>query len=85
MRYDDALVGSLAIGLALVSIAVCLGPWTGPYQLRSIAAVKRRFGMSAARSIWFLIAVAAMMAGVSILTGIRPTYATPSPNLQTAR
>lgn len=78
MRYDDILVGSLAFVLALVSIAICVGPWTRPYQLRSVAAIESRFGKTAARSVWLVIALASLTAGVVILAGIRPAYARPT-------
>ena len=78
MRYDDMLVGSLASVLAMIAIAISLGPWKRPYQLRSVAAVESRFGKTAARGVWLVIALASLIAGVVIFAGLRPVYALPA-------
>lgn len=78
MSYDEPLVGSLAVLFAIVSAAVALGPWHGPYQLKSIAAVKQRFGKVAARGVWVAISLALLTAGLAILSGVRPSYAVPA-------
>lgn len=78
MSYDEPLVGSLAIIFAIVAVTVALGPWHGPYRLRSFSAVVRRFGKPAARGLWMAIAIALMSAGIAIISGFRPSYATPT-------
>ncbi len=78
MSYDEPLVGALAIIFAIAAIAVALGPWHVPYQLRSFSAVARRFGKPAARGLWMAIAIALMSAGVAIVSGFRPSYAKPA-------
>lgn len=77
MRYDEPLVGSLAIILAITAAAIAVGPWTEPYRLRSISAVNQRFGKPAARGVWIAISIAALTAGFAILSGVRPSYAVP--------
>ncbi len=77
MSNDEALIGSIAIILAIAAFAIALGPWTAPYQLRSFSALARRFGKPAARGLWVAIAVAALTAGLAIINGIRPSYARP--------
>ena len=83
MSYDDSFVGVLAIILAIASTAVSVGPWDSPYQLRTIASVKRRFGKSVARIVWLVVAVASLTAGMAILSGVRPPYATPAQSSET--
>jgi hypothetical protein len=78
LRYDDSLVGSLAVLVAILAACVAIGPWTEPYELRSFAAIRARFGKSVARGVWFAIAVALFASGYAILNGIRPGYAVPS-------
>ncbi len=75
--YSEPLVGTIAIVLAIISIAIAFGPWSGPYQLPSVAAVRRRFGTRAARLVWFMVALASFTSGLAILTGVRPSYANP--------
>ena len=77
MRYDEPLVGSLAIIIAITAMAIAVGPWSEPYRLRTISAVNRRFGKPAARGVWMAIAIAALTAGFAILSGVRPSYAVP--------
>ncbi|TWU20184.1 hypothetical protein Pla52o_46990 [Novipirellula galeiformis] len=77
MSYDEPLVGSLAVVFAVASSVVAVGPWAGPYRLRSIAAVEHRFGKLAARCLWLAVAIAAFAAGIAILSGVRPSYVEP--------
>ncbi|QDV65337.1 hypothetical protein [Crateriforma conspicua] len=77
MSYGDSLVGGIALVLAVVAAAVALGPWQVPFQLRSVRAVDERFGRTAARTMVMLVAAMCFVASVSILNGIRPSYATP--------
>ena len=78
MSNDEVLVGSLAIILAIAAFVIAVGPWTAPYQLRSFSAVQRRFGKPAARSLWFVVAIALLTAGLAIVNGVRPAYARPA-------
>ena len=78
MSNDEVLVGSLAIVLAISALAVALGPWTAPYQLRSFSIVERRFGKPAARGLWIAVAISLTTAGFAIINGIRPSYAKPA-------
>ena len=77
LSYDESLVGALSIFFAVTAAAVAVGPWSGPYQLRSIALVEKRFGKSAARGVWVALAIALLTAGIAILSGVRPSYAVP--------
>ncbi|PAY17199.1 hypothetical protein CKO51_22780 [Rhodopirellula sp. SM50] len=61
----------------VLALAVAIGPWQQPYHLRSIARVVDRYGMSAARSVWVLVAIISLIAGMAIANGVRPGYATP--------
>jgi hypothetical protein len=78
MSYDETFVGSLAIIMAIVAAAIAVGPWNRPYRLRSFSAISQRFGKSVARGVWVAIAVAALTAGLAILTGLRPSYTHPA-------
>ena len=82
MSYDETFVGSLAVIFAILATAIALGPWTRPYQLRTISAVANRFGKPAARGLWIAIAIALTTAGWAILTGMRPSYAKPAQQSQ---
>jgi hypothetical protein len=75
MTDDETLVGILAILIALASMAIAVGPWHRPYQLKNFAAICDRYGKPVARSIWLAIALAAFGSGLAILSGIRPSYA----------
>ena len=78
MSYDEPLVGSLAIIIAVASAAIAVGPWTEPYRLRTFSAITQRYGKPVARGVWIAIAVASLTAGFAILTGVRPSYADPA-------
>lgn len=80
MSYDDLLVGGVAVFLSVICTVIALGPWQKPFQLRSVDAIRQRFGMLAARFTWLLLAGALLAAGVTILAGLRPAYATSSLN-----
>ncbi|KAA1257792.1 hypothetical protein LF1_02820 [Rubripirellula obstinata] len=75
MTYDEPLVGTLAILMSLLAMAIAAGPWHVPYQLRTFAAICDRYGKPVARSIWLAIALAAFGSGLAILSGVRPGYA----------
>lgn len=76
-NYSEPLVGCIAIALAATATAVSLGPWDRPYELRTVAAVRRRFGKAAARFLWLAVAATALVSGLAILTDARPSYAVP--------
>ncbi|TWU40829.1 hypothetical protein [Novipirellula artificiosorum] len=78
MRYDDTLVGAVAVVFAVLSFTIAIGPWSSPYRLRTILAVSDRFGKPAARGVWLAVAIASLMAGIAILSGVRPSYAEPA-------
>jgi hypothetical protein len=79
VNYNDWLVAGIAFTGSLMALAVSIGPWSSPYRLRTIAAVVDRYGKSAARVFWLVIAIVSMLAGIAIVTGIRPSYARPQP------
>ena len=85
MNPDEFLVGSIAVVVAILAVAIALGPWNSPYQLRTISAVNRRFGKPVARVVWLAIALASMAAGLAILGGLRPHYAVPAQRAQMDR
>lgn len=83
----NGLVGSIALMIAVVALAVGLGPWKTPYELRTHRAIADRYGFVAARLLWLLIAAFLAATAVAILSGWRPTYAagkTPSNSLSRA-
>jgi hypothetical protein len=78
LKYDEPLVGTIAIIVAIISAGIAVGPWTEPYRLRTFSAICRRFGKPVARGVWVAIAVALLGSGMAILSGLRPSYADPS-------
>lgn len=78
MRYDEPLVGSIAIIIAVLALAAAVGPWSQPYRLRTFSAITQRFGKPVARGVWVAIAIASLTAGFAILAGVRPSYADPT-------
>ncbi len=80
--YSDPLVGTIAILLGLTAAAFSVGPWAVPYQLRTVDAVRRRFGIRAARLLWLAVAIASLTSGVAILSGMRPPYVESEENAQ---
>ena len=82
MSHDEVLVGSVAIVLAVIALAIGLGPWPEPYRLRTFANITQRFGKPVARGAWVAIAVASLTAGLAILTGMRPGYTAPAQSVE---
>ncbi len=76
--YNDMLVASVALIGSFLALAISLGPWTTPYRLRSISHVVNRYGMTAARSVWIVIALVSLLVGVAIASGFRPGFVKPA-------
>ena len=85
--YNDLFVAGVALIGGLLSLAVSVGPWPAPYKLRTMALIRERYGMATARATWMLIAIASLLAGVAIASGIRPGYARPgiTPEVENAK
>ena len=77
MSYGDTLVGFVALALAFVALSIAVGPWSRPYELRTISIILDRYGKQAARGAWVAIAIAVFAAAIAILNGVRPSYANP--------
>lgn len=77
-NHSEWLVGGLAIAIGgLIGWqAVIHSPPL--YRLRTVAAVRRRFGRRAACGLLLAIAALLFAAGVMILGGVRPRYAIPA-------
>ena len=75
MNPDEILVGSLALFFSVVSFLIGVGPWSAPYQLRTIQSVAKRYGKTAARVVWVVISLAFLVVGMAVLLGLRPSYA----------
>lgn len=75
---SEWFVGSLAVLMASFVgwNAIAFSPVL--YNLRTISAVKSRFGRKAACGLLLGIAALLLAAGVMILSGARPGYAVPS-------
>jgi len=78
LSHDEALVGTVALLVAGLSIFFAVGPWSMPYELRTIAGVEAKFGKQAARGVWLFIAILSGVSSIAILTDVRPSYATPT-------
>lgn len=74
MRWDDLLVGTLALGLSVVATASAIGIVDAPYQLRTVRMVQRRYGQTAARGLFLFLAALMLLSGSAILSGFRPNY-----------
>lgn len=72
MRWDDLLVGGLALGLGAVATASAVGIVDAPYQLRTVRMIRRRYGQAAARALFLLLAALMLLSGSAILSGFRP-------------
>lgn len=78
MISDECFVGCLAIGVAIITLVIALGPWNLPYRSRAMISIGERYGKKAARLVWLLIAIISAASGVSILNEIRPSDAAPA-------
>jgi hypothetical protein len=85
LSYDEAFVGVLAIVIAVIAAVIAVGPWSQPYDLRTMSLITRRYGKPVARGLWVAIAVALLSAGSAILSGLRPSYADPVQRAQLDR
>jgi len=79
--YNDLIVATVAFAGATLALASGIGPWPHPYRLRSIAGIVDRYGITAARCIWIGVAIVSLIAGIAILSGLRPGYANPDRGL----
>ncbi|MEL6104718.1 MAG: hypothetical protein AAFU85_01720 [Planctomycetota bacterium] len=75
--YNDLLVAGVAVVGGVLALAASIGPWPAPYELRTMASIRDRYGMATARATWMLIALASLVVGIVIATGVRPGYAIP--------
>tara|TARA_R110002049_G_scaffold2750_2_gene21514 strand:- start:321437 stop:321727 length:291 start_codon:yes stop_codon:yes gene_type:complete len=85
LSYDESLVGLISVLSAVTAAAIAVGPWSVPYELKTIAAIKQRFGKPAARGVWVALAIGFLTAGFAILNGIRPPYAVPASQVDVNR
>ena len=74
---DEFFVGCFALSLSMIATAIALGPWTAPYQIRSMLHLQREYGKPVARMVWLMIAIISGSCSVAILSGFRPDYASP--------
>jgi hypothetical protein len=75
---SEWFVGGLSILMASLVAWNALAFSPAVYGLRSISAVKARYGRKAACGLLLGIAAILLAAGVMILSGARPGYAVPS-------
>lgn len=75
MESNDILVGSITVLLSLAALAVAIGPWTSPYDLRIPKALRDRFGLATARFFFVVVCLVLAAIAVAIFLGIRPAYA----------
>ncbi|MEO1616866.1 MAG: hypothetical protein AAFV88_13500 [Planctomycetota bacterium] len=76
-NYNDWFVATVAFLIAVGAGVVSASSWETPYQLRSVKAIVDRYGMSAGRAFWVVIAITSLASGAMIASGIRPGYAQP--------
>ncbi len=69
---SDVLVSSLAFLLSAIAVAIGVGPWTEPYELRTFRRLRDARGMIAARLGWVIIALIAAGCGAAIWNNVRP-------------
>ncbi|WP_164100383.1 hypothetical protein [Candidatus Laterigemmans baculatus] len=74
VRWDDLIVGGLAIGLAAAATASAAGLMTSPYRLASVRSIQQRYGEPAARVFFVMLAALMLLTGTAILSGLRPSY-----------
>lgn len=76
MQADQAIVGTVAIGLGSMALSGVLGVWSEPFRLRTILAIEDRWGKGVARATLGIIAAGMLTTGAAILLDARPGYAT---------
>lgn len=74
MRWDDLIVGGLALGLAAMATASAAGMMSSPYRLGSVRSIQQRYGEPAARIFFLALAALMLLTGTAILSGLRPSY-----------
>ncbi|MEM6689271.1 MAG: hypothetical protein AAF664_07595 [Planctomycetota bacterium] len=72
---DEYLVGGLAVVAGLAAFVIAIGPWSGPYRLRTVARIDSHYGRFAARLLWAGLGIVSLASGLAILSGLRPSYA----------
>ncbi|WP_153555241.1 hypothetical protein [Roseimaritima sediminicola] len=74
MRADQILVATVSAGLGVLACLAATQRWQGPYRLRSIAAVQRRYGLPAARVLLLAIGLILLVLAFVIALDLRPAY-----------
>lgn len=77
-EHTEWFVGVLALAIAGVISFGALGSSSLVYRLRSVAAMRARYGERAACGVLLVIAALLVGCGAMILTGTRPGYAVPA-------
>lgn len=77
MQADQAIVGTVAIGIGSMALSAVLGVWSEPFRLRTILAIEERWGKLAARVTLGIVAAGMLATGAAILLDARPSFATP--------
>ncbi len=75
--HADTFVGTLAIGLAIATAGLAIGPMDTSANLRLVVAIRIRFGDLAARGFVAFVALLLLLLGLMILRDLRPRFATP--------
>lgn len=75
MQADQAIVGTVAIGIGSMALSAVLGVWSEPFRLRTILAIEDRWGKVAARATLGVVAAGMLATGSAILLDARPSFA----------
>ncbi len=78
-QWSDLLIGSIAMAFAIVVGSAAMGLIPFANQLKSIQAIRNRWGDPVARLVLILLALLMFVCGVSILAGLRPVQRSLSP------
>ncbi|QDS94789.1 hypothetical protein FF011L_35710 [Roseimaritima multifibrata] len=75
MRPDQWLVSGTAACLASLAFAAVFGLWNAPYRLRSVSAVKQKWGKNSARL--FLLGLGILLLFLTVIVAVdwRPSFA----------
>lgn len=80
MRFDDLFVSGVASVLGVLALGAAFSWVPAAERLRSVRAIKTRFGDSASRYVLLALAAVLFAAAGSILGGLRPPYNEPAEN-----